>query len=122
MIDIIITQLQSIMTQAREVYHVDPIIFLALYLGCAPVFYFSIYKTIRSMARKAMQETLLWSTVFLASVVAPFVYVILFGQNIPWWAYLIIAILIGQSVYTLVTRLRKSGENKVSGKRDETSL
>lgn len=36
MIDIILTQIQSIMTQAKEVYHVDPIIFLAIhFLGAA---------------------------------------------------------------------------------------
>lgn len=110
MLDIIYSQIQAIMTLAREIYHVDPVIFLAIYLGCAPVFYFSIYKTLRAMARKAMQETVLWSTVFLASVAAPFVYVILFGQNIPWWVYLIIAILIGQGIYSLVTRLRKNDD------------
>ena len=114
MIDIIYTQIQSIMTEAKEIYHVDPFIFLAIYLGCAPIFYFSIYKTIRALARKAMKDTVLWSTVFLASCVAPFIYVILFGQNIPWWVYLIIAIIIGQSVYSLVSRLGKNAENKKS--------
>ena len=121
MIDIIYSQIQSIMTQAREIYHVDPIIFLAIYLGCAPIFYYSLYKTIRSLSKKVMQETVLWSTVFLASVVAPFVYVIIFGKNIPWWVYLIIAILIVQSVYSLVNRLRKNAEIKKSDSIDRSS-
>jgi hypothetical protein len=49
---------------------------------------------------------MLWSAIFLCSNVAPFVYVIFFGRNIPWWVYGIIAILIGQGVLSLVMKLR----------------
>ena len=38
---------------------------------------------------------------------APFVYVLLFGRNLPWWIYVVIGLLIGQGVFSLVRRLRK---------------
>lgn len=112
MVDIIISQIHSLMTQAREVYHVDPTVFLAIYFAGVPVFYFSLYKTIRAAAGKVMKDMILWSTVFLATCIAPFVYVIFFGQNIPWWVYLVIAVIVAQSVYSLVMRLRTPAETK----------
>jgi len=38
--------------------------------------------------------------------VAPFLYVLLFGRNLPWWVYGILALLIGQGVFSLVWKLR----------------
>jgi hypothetical protein len=47
--------------------------------------------------------------VFLGSTAAPFLYVLVFGRNLPWWVYGVIAILLGQGVYSLIRRLRKKG-------------
>ena len=112
MIDFITTQIESIMNTARVIYNVDPIIFLVIYFICVPVFYFSLFKTIRSIAKKDTKSILLWSTVFLASCVAPFLYVMIFGRNIPWWVYMIIVILIGQSVYSVINRIKKKPDIK----------
>jgi hypothetical protein len=95
------------MQTAREVYGVNPVIFLAIYLGCAPVFYYSLYRTVRSLAVKQGSQTMLWGAVFLCSNIAPFVYVLLFGRNIPWWVYAVIAVLVGQGVLSLGMKLRK---------------
>ncbi len=62
------------------------------------------------MAKKIMKDTLMWSTVFLASFVAPYIYVILFGKNIPWWVYLIIAVILAQSIYSMINRLGKNAK------------
>ncbi len=110
MVEILYNLIESIMTNAKEIHHVDPIIFLAIHLLCTPIFYFSLYKTIRSMAKKIMKDTLMWSTVFLASFVAPYIYVILFGKNIPWWVYLIIAVIVAQSIYSMINRLGKNAK------------
>jgi hypothetical protein len=32
--------------------------------------------------------------------------VLFFGRNLPWWVYGIIALLIGQGVFSLATKLR----------------
>jgi hypothetical protein len=104
----IIATIQELMRTAREVYGVNPIIFLAIYFGCAPIFYYSLYRTLRAAAAKQGNQVMLWSAIFLGSNVAPFVYVFLFGHNIPWWVYAVIAVLVGQGVLTLALRVRKS--------------
>jgi hypothetical protein len=78
-----------------------------IYLVSVPFFYYSIYRMVRALATRRQQEILLWSTVFLGSTAAPFLYVLVFGRNLPWWVYVVIAVLIGQGVYSLIRRLRK---------------
>ena len=41
------------MTAAREIYGVDPVVFLVLFFGASPVFYFSIYRMVRAVAQSA---------------------------------------------------------------------
>jgi hypothetical protein len=106
MLQPVIAWLQEIMRTARETYGVNPVIFLVIYLGCAPLWYFSLFRTLRAAVQKRTKEVLPWSMLFLAATVAPFVYVILFGRNLPWWVYGLIAVLVVQSVWALYRRLR----------------
>ena len=107
MTEYILSQVRALMQTSRETYHVDPIIFLAIYLAAVPVFYYSLVRTIRALAKGLGDEAMRWSAVFLCAVVAPFVYVLLFGRNLPWWVYGIIAVVVGQGVYSLIVKLRK---------------
>ena len=94
------------MRVAREVYGVDPVIFLGLYLGCAPVWYFSLFRTLRALAARRMQQVMIWSPVFMVATVLPFLYVMLFGHNIPGWVYVLILLLVVQGLYGLVRKAR----------------
>ena len=85
----------------------DPVAFLVIYLASVPVFYFSIFRMVRALARRQRNEVTFWSMIFLAATVAPFLYVLLFGRNLPWWVYVVIGLLIAQGVYSLVRRLTK---------------
>lgn len=104
---VVLGSIRDLMRAARESYGVDPVAFLVIYLASAPFFYYSIFRMVRALAQRKQQEILLWSMVFLGSTVAPFLYVLVFGRNMPWWMYVVIALLIGQGVYSLIRRLRK---------------
>ncbi len=103
----LITKVQELMRTARENYDVNPVIFLVIYLACAPIFYYSLFRTFRALARKDRTEGMLWSAIFLCSIVAPFAYVLLFGRNIPWWVYGVIGVMIGQGILSLVLKMRR---------------
>jgi fatty acid desaturase len=102
---VVLGTIREVMRVARENYGVDPVVFLVIYLGCVPIFYYSIFRMLRALARRQQQEILIWSMVFLGATAAPFLYVLVFGRNMPWWVYVVIAVLIGQGVYTLIRRL-----------------
>ncbi len=106
MLQFILSKIEALMQTARDNYNVDPVIFLILYFGSAPFFYYSLFRLIRALAKRGGNEVLLWSTIFLGANVTPFLYVLLFGRNIPWWVYGIIVLLIGQGVFVLVRKLR----------------
>jgi DMSO/TMAO reductase YedYZ heme-binding membrane subunit len=106
--DSLVSIIQGLVQAAREKYGVNPAIFLTIYLACVPLFYYSLFHTLRALRRHLGKEVMLWSAIFLCSTVAPFVYVLLFGRNLPWWAYTVIAILIGQGVLALVMKLRRN--------------
>jgi hypothetical protein len=106
LIEFIVSKFDEIMKQAIDHYGVNPAIFLVIYLMSVPVFYYSLFRVIRALEKKLGKEVLVWSTVFLCATVAPFIYVLFFGRNLPWWVYGIIALLIGQGIFSLIRKLR----------------
>jgi hypothetical protein len=115
MVQLVLSQIRALMQAARDNYGVDPLVFLALYLVSAPVFYYSLFRMIRALAKRFGKEIMLWSFIFLCANIAPFLYVLLFGRNLPWWVYGIIALLIGQGVYFLVRKLREKSAAPATG-------
>jgi fatty acid desaturase len=112
---VVLGWVRGIMESARASYDVDPIVFIVIYFCSVPFFYYSIYRMTRALAKKRGNEIMAWSMVFLAATAAPFIYVLLFGRNLPWWVYGVIALLIGQGVFSLVKRLRKKPEPPAAG-------
>jgi len=107
-IEFIVAKFEGISRQAVDHYGVNPAIFLVIYLISVPFFYYSLLRMIRALAKKRGKEVVVWSTVFLCATVAPFIYVLFFGRNLPWWVYGIIALLIGQGVFSLIRKLRRT--------------
>jgi hypothetical protein len=93
--------------QAR--HSVNPWIFLGLMTACAPFFYYSIYRLARAAALKNSGQMSLWSTVFLAAAVLPYLYIMAWGRRLPWYIYIVLAILIAQGVWSLLTKRKQSG-------------
>ena len=108
MVGAILHWIDGIMRSARENYAVDPVVFVALIVACAPFFYYSIYRLVRCVARRETQRIAFWSMVFLGSTALPYIYVLLFGRNLPWYIYVVIGLLLAQGVYSLAKRLRDS--------------
>jgi hypothetical protein len=106
MAQFVLSKIEALMQTARDNYSVNPVVFLVIYLGSAPFFYYSLFRMTRALAKRLATEVMLWSAIFLCANVAPFLYVLLFGRNLPWWVYGIIALLIGQGVFSLARKLR----------------
>ncbi len=92
----------------RETYRVNPAIFMALYSGSGPLFYYALYRAARAVRRALYGEMNIWLTVVLASTAAPFVYVLAVGRNVPWWAYTAVAVLLLQGVGPMIWKLTRT--------------
>ena len=69
---------------------VDPYLALALTTVCAPPFYYSIYRLTKALATRHPRQLSLWSAVLLGATALPYLYVLLFGRNMPWCIYLVL--------------------------------
>lgn len=107
MVQFILGKIREIMEMASTRYGVNPIVFLVMYVGMAPFWYYTIYRTIRAVAKKNGRDMMLWGAICLVVTVAPYVYVLIFGHGMPWWIYIIIGLLVGQGIYSLVRELTK---------------
>jgi hypothetical protein len=105
---VVLHWIQDVMNTARTNYGVNPVVFLVIYVVSVPFFYYSIVRMVKAAAQRRPNEVMIWSTVFLASTAAPFLYVLFFGHNLPWWVYVIIGLLLAQGVFSLVRRLKGS--------------
>ncbi len=111
----LVAWIDGLMRTARSTYRVDPVVFLVLYLLSAPGVYYARFRMIRAAAARRANKALFWSTVFLCAVVAPFLYVLVFGRNLPWWVYAVIVLVVGQSVFSLVRKLRGKAASRAEG-------
>jgi hypothetical protein len=109
-IDFVVAKADTIQTD----YSVNPWVFLVLLVACAPFFYFSIYRLARAAVSKDSKSLFTWSSVFLGATSLPYLYVLVFGRNMPWWIYLIFAVLLVQGGATLVKKIRRPGATRRS--------
>ena len=107
MIEAILTWIGDLAVSIRERHGVNPYVFLALSAVCGPLFYYSLYRMARALKseRSAVGR---WSLIFLAATATPYLYVLIFGRNLPWWVYVVLVAVVGLGVRQLVGKLRAS--------------
>ncbi len=114
MIEFVVSKVDRIIKHAIDQYGVNPAIFLVIYLISVPFFYYSLFRIVQAFAGKRGKEALLWGAVFLCATIAPFIYVLFFGRNLPRWVYGIIALLIGSGIFSLIRKLRDTNNTDSS--------
>ncbi len=104
-LETVIGWIGDLVTSVRERYAVNPYVFLALSAVCGPLFYYSLYRMARALRsdRRAVGR---WSLIFLAATVIPYLYVLVFGRNLPWWVYGVLVAAVGWGIYQLAGKLR----------------
>ena len=78
----VIDKLRELMNAAHTTYGVDSVVFLVIYVGAGPFFYYSIFRTLRAIKKRLKTELTIWSTMLMAATAAPFVYVLFFGHTL----------------------------------------
>ncbi len=86
-------------------YGVNPYIFGGIYVGAIPFFLATVGWMVR---RKRRGEPITFQLIiagFLA--MSAYIYLICAGQNLAWWVYAIIALLIVYSIWSLIKKARE---------------
>ncbi len=86
-------------------YGVNPYIFGGIYVGAVPFFLATVGWMVRRKRRGQSITLQLIIAGFLA--MSAYIYLIFAGQNLAWWVYAIIALLVVYSIWSLIKKARE---------------
>ena len=112
--------LNNLRDEAANRFHVDPVIFIVIYLLTIPPNWYSTFLMVRS-AYRSYKETkrislngLLSKPDFITgfilcvlTIAAPYVYVLIWGENLPVWFYIYLFALAVLMPYLIIRKVRK---------------
>ncbi len=86
-------------------YNVNPYIFAAIYVGAIPFFTASLAWTIRNKRQqKSLTLPILSTGICLSSA---YIYLLVAGENVPGWVYILIVGLLGYGIYSTFVKVNK---------------
>lgn len=94
-----------------EEYGVNPIIFGSIYVGAIPFFTLSIgwlvrnYRQDRSIVLPSLAATFCFISAYL--------YLMIAGQNVPWWVYGIVVIMVIYGAYSTYRKVKSRIQEEV---------
>ena len=95
-------------TELGEKHNVDPILFAILYFGSIPPYMGSMVWAVRNHRRKKGIALPVISTLFF--FILPALYVAVFGKDVAWWVYAIIAFMVFYGSYSVIIKLKNRFE------------
>ena len=88
-----------------EQYGVNPIIFGSIYVGAIPFFMLSIGWLVKNY--RADKSIVLPALCATGCFISAYVYLIVVGQNVPWWVYGIVILLVLYGAWSTYRSVRK---------------
>lgn len=85
-------------------HNVDPVLFAVLYFGTIPPYMGSMVWAVKNHKRGKGVALPVISTLFF--FISPALYVAIFGTDVAWWVYLVIAIIVIYGSYSIMNKLR----------------
>lgn len=110
MIDFILRLWSGIQELGAE-HNVDPFLFAILYLGTIPPYLGSMIWAVRNFKKGKGIALPVLSTAFF--FILPALYVILFGENMAWWAYAVIVFIVVYGSFSGYSKFKKQTEREL---------
>ena len=88
-----------------EAYGVNPFIFGGIYIGAIPFFTLSIGWLVRNYRKGKSIVLPAMSAMFF--FISAYIYLIIVGNNVPWWVYGVVVLLVVYGAYSTIKKVRK---------------
>lgn len=98
--------LREWLTKIQRDYGVNPVIFAVIYFCGAPFFWFSIYKIIAGLKNRNIYQVRVFAIILGLTTIAPFVYIAIFGHNVPFWFWIFAGAIIFYTLFNVVLRIK----------------
>lgn len=90
-------------------YNVNPYVFAAIYVGAIPFFMVSVAWIIRNKKKgKALTLPILSTGLCMSSA---YIYLMVAGEGVPMWVYIMIVGLLGYGIYTTFKKVNDKSKN-----------
>lgn len=99
-------------TELGAEHNVDPVLFAILYFGSIPPYMGSMFWAVKNHKRGSGVALPVISTLFF--FILPALYVAVFGKDVAWWVYAIIAFMVIYGSYSVIVKLKARFEEPVS--------
>ncbi|MEO0215962.1 MAG: hypothetical protein ABIL70_07230 [candidate division WOR-3 bacterium] len=103
----IINYLNEWLAGIQKNYGVNPVIFAIIYFAGAPFFWWAIYKIVTGLKKKDMVQVRTFGVVLALTTIAPFVYVAIFGHNVPVWFWFFALAVVSYTAFSVFRRVKK---------------
>lgn len=87
-----------------ETHNVNPVIFGVLYIGSIPPYLGALGWLVRNLRQHKPVAIPILSTLFF--FILPSGYILLFGKDVAWWVYIIVAFLIVYGAYATLRKVK----------------
>ena len=94
-------------------YNVNPYIFAGIYVGAIPFFTLSVACLVRNKRTNRSITLPVISTGFFLS--SAYLYLMVAGENVPAWVYVLIIGLLGYGIYSTIKKVKTTQKEKVKG-------
>lgn len=95
-----------------ENYNVNPYIFAGIYVGAIPFFTLSVAWIIRNKRQdKSITLPVISTGFFLSSA---YIYLMIAGENVPVWVYVLIIGLLGYGIYSTYNKIKKNKQKQAA--------
>lgn len=111
--------ISHLFNQAVDVYNVNPIFYICLYLITIPIYYFGEYLMIKSGYQYYKREYVRTKKIDITKLiseegfikglvinrfgwVAPYFYIFIFGKNLPWWLYVLVVVWLFVTTFLII--------------------
>lgn len=84
-------------------YSVNPVVFGVIYLGAIPFFTASIAWLVRNYRKK--KPVVLPSLCSVLFFISAYLYLIIEGENLPWWVYSVVAVTVTYGAWSVYKKV-----------------
>jgi uncharacterized membrane protein YfcA len=92
-------------------YGVDPFIFGAIYIGAIPFFSISVIWALKNFREKKSVVLPVLTAIFC--FISAYLYLLIAGENVPWWVYVIVIVVILYGGWSTFNKLKKRVRKEV---------
>lgn len=90
-------------------YSVNPYIFATIYVGAIPFFTVSVAWIMRNLKQNKPIALPILSMGFCLS--SAYIYLLIVGENIPYWVYVLVIFLLAYGLYSTYQRIKDKRKN-----------